>query len=128
MGMVRYMDYTTERLPTLNMFEYITHKNLCFEYEQELRAVAMHPLIEGLDQQHFQEHHFQSDDLASLAYAPPLELAIVGSVVLHPSAPEAFVKQVTSLCQESGLPLPQKSVLPTSNAPSESAPSLKSPL
>ncbi|QQG65629.1 DUF2971 domain-containing protein [Desulfobulbus oligotrophicus] len=42
-GVVRYIDYTTERLPTLNMLEYITHKNKIFEHESEVRAVAMYP-------------------------------------------------------------------------------------
>lgn len=122
MGMVRYMDYSTERLPTLNMFEYITHKNRCFEYEQELRAVAMHPVVEGLDQQHFREHHYESEQNPSLlVYAPPVDLAIVESVVLHPSASNAFAAQVASLCQESSLPTPRQSSLEPPLASAENA-------
>ena len=123
MGMIRYIDYSIERLPTLNMFEYVTHKNRCFEYEQELRAVAMHPVVEGLDQQHFREHHFQSEHNQSfLVYAPPVELAaVVESVVLHPSASEAFAMQVKSLCQQSSLPMPQRSGLELPLASAENA-------
>jgi len=113
MGMVRYIDYSTERLPTLNMFEYVTHKNKRFVYERELRAVAMHPVVAGLDQQHFREHHYQSEGNPSfLVYAPPFEpAAVVESVVLHPAASEVFAVQVTSLCQKFGLPMPQRSSL-----------------
>jgi hypothetical protein len=40
-GIVGYIDYSTEHLPTsLNMFEYIMHKNITFSFGQELRAVA----------------------------------------------------------------------------------------
>ncbi|WP_411886421.1 hypothetical protein [Polaromonas sp. YR568] len=122
MGMVRYMNYATERLPTLNMFEYITHKNQCFEYERELRAVAMHPIVEGLDRQHFQEHHYQSEHNPSLlVYAPLIDLAIIESVVLHPSASKAFAEQVTSLCRKSNIPPPQQSALEPPHASAENA-------
>jgi hypothetical protein len=111
MGMVRYIDYAMERLPTLNIFEYITHKNQCFEYERELRAIAMHPVVEGLDQQHFREHHYHSEENPSFfVYAPPVELGIVESVILHPSASKTFAERVTYLCLASGLPAPQSSI------------------
>ncbi len=58
-GMVRYIDYANEKLPSLNMFEYITHKNINFCFERELRAVAFPPAIEELGAGHFQEHHFE---------------------------------------------------------------------
>jgi hypothetical protein len=112
MGMVRYIDYSIDRLPTLNMFEYITHKNKHFEYERELRAVAMHPVIEGLDRIHFQESHFQSENSSTfLVYAPPVDLSFIESVILHPNATHEFSAKVASLCNESGLPAPQKSTI-----------------
>ena len=40
MGLVRYIDYATERLPSMNMFEYIMHKDIYYSYENEVRAVA----------------------------------------------------------------------------------------
>lgn len=110
-GKVRYIDYATDRLPTLNIFEYITHKNKCFQYEQEIRAVTMHPVVKGAAQQHFHEHYFQTErDPARRVYAPPIELPIlVEAVILHPSASDAFAARVTSLCNDSHLPLPHRS-------------------
>jgi hypothetical protein len=112
-GIVRYIDYSTERLPTLNMFEYITHKNMPFAEEQELRAVAMHPVIEGLDQQHFRKHHFPSEsDPDFLVYAPPVNLQeLVEAVVLHPQASQNFATEVRELCAVAGLPEPTPSTV-----------------
>ena len=112
-GMVRYIDYSIDRLPTLNMFEYITHKNKVFNQEAELRAVAMHPVIEGLDQQHFREHHFQSENnRTTLVYAPPVELRdLVEKVVLHPRAADDFKVEVERLCAAAGLPPPIRSAI-----------------
>lgn len=111
-GMVRYIDYAVDRLPTLNMLEYITHKNKLFEHERELRAVAMHPVVEGFDQQHFRTHHFQAENSPAFrVFAPPIEVtALVDSVFVHPEAPEPFVEKVRSLCQERRLPIPQRTV------------------
>ena len=112
MGMVRYINYSIDRLPTLNMFEYITHKNQHFKYENELRAVAMHPVIEGLDKKHFQESHYQSEGTPSLiVYAPPIDLEMIESVVLHPDATPDFSTKVASLCKKSGMPTPKNSTM-----------------
>lgn len=108
-GMVRYIDYTVDRLPTLNMLEYITHKNKCFEHEQELRAVAIHPLVEGLDQQHFRTHHFESEhDPSFRVFAPPVNLVnLLEEVSPHPDAPQLYIEQVKSLCNAFALPSPR---------------------
>lgn len=111
-GIVRYLDYAKERLPTLNLFEYITHKDQSsFEYENELRAVAMHPVIGGMDQTHFREHHFLSESVANfLVYAPPVDIkTFIKAIVLHPQASEEFAEKIAFLCNESGLPKPQRS-------------------
>jgi len=109
-GLVRYIDYAVERLPTLNMLEYITHKNKLFENERELRAVAMHPIVEGLDQQHFREHYFQADNNpAFLVFAPPVDIAALVEVVLvHPDAPKPFFEKIVNLCETRGLPRPER--------------------
>ena len=39
-GIVRYIDYSTEKLPFGNLFEYIMHKDRYYSYEQEVRGVA----------------------------------------------------------------------------------------
>lgn len=111
-GVVRYIDYAVERLPTLNLLEYITHKNLLFEHERELRAVALHPVLEGFDQQHFRMHHFEADNNPTfLIFAPPIDVAaLVESVFIHPKASANFVEEVRALCQEVGLSIPYRAV------------------
>lgn len=109
-GVVRYIDYATERLPTLNMLEYITHKNKIFEREREVRAVAMHPIVEGLDQQHFRENHFEAENNPEFrVFAPPIQLsATVDLVFVHPRAPAPFLEEMRSLCHKHGLPVPER--------------------
>jgi hypothetical protein len=110
-GKVRYIDYSVDRLPTLNMFEYITHKDKFFEYEQELRAVAMHPVPEGPDRDHFRANFFESEQASSFrVYAPSLNLpSVLESVVLHPSADQDFTEQIRDLCTFGKLPQPSQS-------------------
>jgi hypothetical protein len=105
-GMVRYINYAKDRLPSPNMFEFITHKNECFGLERELRAVAMHSVMESQEQKHFREHHFQSEGASGqLVYAPHLNVrALVKSIVLHPNASNKFTEKVLSICQQHGLP------------------------
>lgn len=94
------------------MLEYITHKNTAFEHERELRAVAMHPVVEGLDQQHFRQHHFEADNNPALrVFAPPVDVAaLVDLVLVHPEAPDLFLESVRSLCEGHGLPIPERRV------------------
>lgn len=110
-GMVRYIDYAKERLPTLNMFEYITHKNQCFAQERELRAVATHPVVAGLDQEHFRSHHFEAErDVSFRVYAPELSLGqVFDTVMLRRDADPVFGEAMASLCIEAGLPAPLRS-------------------
>ncbi len=112
-GMVRYINYAVERFPTFNMFEYITHKEASFAWEQELRAVAMHPVVDSLDKVHFEEHHFKSDSATrQLVYAPTIDVqSLIKAVVLHPEATEVFADQIALICSANALPAPQKSVL-----------------
>lgn len=109
-GMVRYIDHAVDRLPTLNMLEYITHKSNVFEHEQELRAVAMHPIVEGLDQQHFRTNHFEAKgNPAFRVFAPPVDVShILDFVFVHPEASDLFFEEVRSLCLEHGLPIPER--------------------
>lgn len=108
-GMVRYIDYAVDRLPTLNMLEYITHKNNVFESEQEVRVVAMRPIVEGLDHQHFCENHFETEsDPTFRVFAPPIAAStVLDAVFVHPHAPKLFCEDMRSLCQAHGLPLPE---------------------
>jgi hypothetical protein len=105
-GMVRYINYAIDRLPTSNMLEYITHKSDYFASENELRAVAMHPIVDGLDQKHFQSHHFASEhDATFLVFAPPVNVTeLISEVYLHPDSPQEFAEEIEEMCNKNGLP------------------------
>ena len=109
-GMVRYIDFRTDRLPTLNMLEHITHKNVVFQHERELRAVAMHPIVEGSDQDHFRAHHFEAENNPEFrVFVPPVSLSdLIEAVLVHPRASTAFIDRVQSLCDGSKLPAPER--------------------
>jgi hypothetical protein len=73
LGMVRYLDYATGRLPTLNMFQYITHKRIQLSFEQEIRAVAFGLLPDQLGGTEFRAHLLEKEgDPGFKAYAPPV--------------------------------------------------------
>jgi hypothetical protein len=112
-GVVRYIDYATCRLPTLNMLEYITHKNIAFAQERELRAVAMQPVVDGLGKDHFSKNHFVAvNDSSFRVFAPCVNLgSLVGDVYLHQGAPQEFEDKVSALCSEAGLPRPQRTAI-----------------
>lgn len=111
MGMVRYIDYATERLPTMNMFEYIMHKDSYYSFEREVRAVAFPPVVDELGGAHFRENHFESESKAGfLVYAPTVDLVqVIQGIILHPEASPAFETTMTDLCSKKGLPRPQAS-------------------
>jgi hypothetical protein len=99
LGMVRYIDYARERLPTMNMFEYIMHKDTYYTFESEVRAVAAPPPVDELGRAHFQKNHFESETTNGfLVYAPPLNLAKY-----------AYAAEVRELCAKNGLPAPEAS-------------------
>jgi hypothetical protein len=107
MGMVRYIDYANERLPTMNMFEYIMHKDVYYRSEHEIRVVGW-PEIGGA---HFHENFFEREKLSgAFCYAPPVDIIhLINGVVLHPEAPSIFESAVRTLCAENGLPEPRPS-------------------
>lgn len=111
-GMVRYIDYSRDSLPSLNMFEYITHKDTRFEKEIEVRAVAAPPILEELGASHFQANHFESEtEKGLLVFAPEVDTArLIERVVLHPESSPDFARKVSSACDRAGLPQPYASV------------------
>ncbi len=110
-GMVRYLDYAADALPSMNMFEYIMHKNVGYRFENEVRAVAMAPFECAPDRDEFYKHLFQSEtDAAFHVYAPPIAPArLIEGVVLHPEASEEFAEEMGKLCEAKGIPRPQRS-------------------
>lgn len=109
-GLVRYIDYSRERLPTMNMFEYIMHKEVYYEYEREVRGVASPP-VEKSEAAHFRENLYESESKAGfIVYAPPVDITVlIKGVVLHPCASRDFEDQVRKLCLEKALPQPERS-------------------
>jgi hypothetical protein len=100
-GTVRYIDYASARLPTMNMFEYIMHKDSYYAFECEVRAVAFRP----------PNNHFESEAVPGfLVFAPVVDLAkLIHGVVLHPEASRAFEARITELCLSKGLARPERS-------------------
>jgi hypothetical protein len=105
---VRYIDYATERLPSLNMFEYITHKNIDYYFEREVRAVALPPATEGLGRSHFQDNLFESKTKKGfLVFAPEIDISrLLYGVVLHPKSTPEFAATVIAACKREDLPIP----------------------
>jgi hypothetical protein len=112
-GVVRYVDYAMSRLPTLNMLEYITHKNITFAHERELRAVALQPVVDGLGKDHFGKSHFVAvADSSFRVFAPCVNLgSLVNAVFVHQCASQQFEDKVSVLCSEAGLPQPQRAAI-----------------
>ncbi len=106
MGKVRYIDYGTERLPMMNLFEYIMHKQLCFNFEHEVRAVVWRNELAVP-----QEHFFESESKQRFrVYLPPVDLSrFVRGVVLHPRATSDFQARMIDICSRNGLPKPEPS-------------------
>ena len=113
MGLVRYIDYATDRLPTMNMFEYIMHKDIRYAFQNEVRAVATPPAVKELGLDDFEQNHFESETTKGLyVYAPPVELRkLIHSVVLHPDVPDAYMESVRELCRANGLPALDRSTV-----------------
>lgn len=111
LGIVRYIDYNAERLPTMNMFEYIMHKEVYYSYEYEVRAVVLAPPVEAFGSAHFRENLFESQKSSGqFIYAPIVNLnKMIQGVVLHPEAPKEFVNKISELCSRNGLPQPERS-------------------
>ena len=109
-GVVRYIDYANQSLPSMNMFEYIMHKDSYFEFEREVRAVAAPPAVPELGLTNFCDNLFESEMDASIrVYAPTIDLTkLVHGVVLHPAAVSDFRIRVAQLCSSNGLPTPDE--------------------
>ncbi len=110
-GLVRYIDYRVDRLPTLNMMECVTHKNVCYSFEGEVRSVVFHPPPEAVGGAHFQENHFESEKVSGfLVYAPPIDvIQLIERVVFHPKATRDFEDEIARLCEKKGIAQPIRS-------------------
>ena len=111
MGVVRYIDYATQRLPTMNIFEHIMHKDVHYSFELEVRAVANRPVVDELGLADFKQSIFETEDTKGcFVYSPFVNVRrLIHGVVLHPNATRDYAKVVDELCVSSGLPAPETS-------------------
>jgi hypothetical protein len=107
-GAVRYVNYQTEGINRLNMFDYVMHKRDFYQYECEVRAVATttDTLMSGAARNHILANQVQD------SYAPPVDVkAMVGKVVIHPEAEQRFRDEIAAICEQYALPQPRLSGL-----------------
>ncbi|WKL56635.1 hypothetical protein Q1W73_13255 [Asticcacaulis sp. ZE23SCel15] len=111
MGVIRYIDYSTDRLPWGNMFECIMHKDINFRYEAEVRAIMTLPPNDELGLQKFSEDHFALTANPNLrVYAPKVDVStMIEGIVLHPDVSKSYAAKVRKLCIAKGLPAPTPS-------------------
>ncbi len=111
LGVIRYIDYSTDRLPWGNLFEFIMHKDITFRYEAEVRAIITPPPTEELGLQKFLKDHFALTANPNFrVYAPQLDItALIDGIVLHPEVSKSYAAKVRKLCEVNGLPAPTPS-------------------
>lgn len=112
-GLVRYIDFRTERLPTLNLFECVTHKDLPYQFENEARAVVQHPPPESPHYDEFVQDFFESESNPDFrAFAPQIDFSeLTDTIVLHPDATPEFEEVMSKLCGENDIVTPNRSNL-----------------
>jgi hypothetical protein len=107
-GAVRYVNYQTEGINRLNMFDYVMHKRDFYQYECEVRAVATttDTWMSGAVRDHILANQVQG------SYAPPVNVkAMVGEVVIHPEAKQSFREEIAAICKKHALREPRLSGL-----------------
>ncbi len=113
LGVVRYIDYSKERLPTLNMYHRIMTKRIEYDVEREVRGVADGKLPTELGGNGLRKDVFTKDDDSSfLVFAPVIDLKqLIQGIVTHPKAKTDFCKRVQLLAESMELPTPVVSTL-----------------
>jgi hypothetical protein len=106
LGMVRYIDYDRQALPSINMLHRITHKRHFFADEREVRAVVWAMLPEHIRSVHVDP--YLTTDGRGLKLPVDTQRLVQG-VVLNPKSSSAFKDRVADLCASNGLPVPQLS-------------------
>lgn len=110
LGVVRYIDYDKQSLPSLNMLHRITHKRHFYFDEREVRTVVWAQNHADIMRDHI-EPRLTSDRRGFLQPVEPSRL--ISRIVLNPSASPAFAADVIKLCEASGLPRPMPSRMAT---------------
>jgi hypothetical protein len=103
MGVVRYIDYDSCGLPSLNRMQLIMHKRHFFRDEREVRAVVWSMAPEHIRREHVDP--FLTADRAGFL-APIDPTALIQCVVLHPKATIETAARASELCRTHALPQP----------------------
>jgi hypothetical protein len=108
LGVVRYIDYDRQGLPSVNMLELITHKRHFFADEREVRAVVC-TMVQGEVRYEYIDPFLTTD---GRGFTPPIDpQRLIQGIVLHPRASPEFRAYVSELCVLNGLPAPALSRL-----------------
>jgi hypothetical protein len=108
LGVVRYIDYDRQGLPSVNMLQHITHKRHFFADEREVRAVVC-TMVQGEIRHEYIDPFLTPD---GRGFTPPIDpRRLIQGIVLHPRASPAFRARVSELCVSNGLPAPELSRL-----------------
>lgn len=107
LGLVSYIDYAKDRLPSYNMLQNITHKRHFYRDEREVRAVMwrMHGNREVAQQ--YIEPFITPDGLGFLQ--PVAIRDLIKEVVLNPKSTPAFADDVAAICARGDLAPPTMS-------------------
>jgi hypothetical protein len=110
-GTVRYIDYANDRLPDMNMFQYVMHKDKYYGFEQEVRAVAFPPVAPDPASADFSSNMFELESTPGFRlFAPPIDdRRLIQGIVLHPDASRTFQDEMMTLCTANALPKPEPS-------------------
>ena len=105
-GVVRYLDYSTHRLPSLNIMQLIMHKRHFYLDEREVRAVLWSAAPDFIRRDHV-DPFLTADRAAFLAPINPQTL--IHGIVLHPKATGEATAHLSELCAAHSLPKPTAS-------------------
>jgi len=109
-GVVRYIDYRTESISSIsmNVLEYITHKDVKFSFENEVRAVASSAFVTGTDKTKFAENFFASETNPNfVVFAPIIESRnLIDTVVLNPNCTKEFALGLKDICEAKSIVQP----------------------
>jgi hypothetical protein len=103
LGMVTYLDHTTDSMPIGNIFHPVMHKRRSFEHERECRAVFHRTSRRVIP------NPLDDSDLADFptGISVPVDLsALVKRIVVSPSAPPWFSGVVEDLTHRYGFDFP----------------------
>jgi hypothetical protein len=106
LGLIRYIDYEKDELPSFNMLHWIMHKRHFYSDEREVRAVVCSSQMPALKREFFDPYVVDH----GLGYAPFINpQALIKGVVLHPRGSAKLEERVAAVCASAGLPAPMRS-------------------